>query len=254
MGKIDIVILIILGIFTIVGLAKGFVKQILSTANLLVAIILAIVCVKPVSVALSDTIVSTKINSALVEYISGKGESFNSVIEEGTTTETLTAAIDGLGLPGFVDKMIVNSIKVDEASYGLTVSEFLSEKLGALLLVAVSFLALVIAIFIVMKILIHFIDSAISNSKGLSGINKLLGMILGLAKGIIVVSLLMLALSALGGFFGGINDFINADLNLGAEGFSIARYFYEKNPVLWLLENVIDLDSIIASLKPTASV
>ena len=35
MGKIDIIILIILGVFALIGFAKGFIRQVLSFANLL---------------------------------------------------------------------------------------------------------------------------------------------------------------------------------------------------------------------------
>ncbi|MDD3171329.1 MAG: CvpA family protein, partial [Bacilli bacterium] len=247
MGKIDIIILVILGLFAIIGLAKGFVKQVLSFANLLVAIILAFVTVKPVSVYLSGTKLAPLINEKVVEFLASKGEIFTTVIPEGATSDAAAVVVDQLGLPGFIDKILINMISLDETSYGLTYSEVLAQKIGPLLLIVISFIALVIVIFIVMKLLVHFIDSFVKNSKAISGINKFLGMILGLVKAVIIVSLLMLALSALGGFFPTINDFMITDMKIGIEGFGIGKFVYENNPVIWAFENLIDLDKILDS-------
>jgi hypothetical protein len=78
----------------------------------------------------------------------------------------------------------------------------------------------------------------------------LLGLALGFAKAIVIVSLLMLALSALGGLFPAINEFMIADMKIGIEGYGIGKFIYEKNPVLWVFDNYIDLNKIIESLKP----
>ena len=40
------------------------------------------------------------------------------------------------------------------------------------------------------------------------------------------------------------------DMKIGVEEFGIGKFFYEKNPVLWVFENVIDLNKILDSLKP----
>jgi len=249
MGKIDIIILIILGVFALIGFAKGFIRQVLSFANLLVAIILAFVTVKPVSVFLSDTKLAPFIHEKVVEFLASKGEIFTTPIPNDATNETLVPILDQLGLPGFIDKILLNLITIDETAYGLTFSEVLAQKIVPTLLIVVSFIALVLVIFIVMKILIHFIDSFVKKSKAVSGINKLLGLALGFAKAIVIVSLLMLALSALGGLFPAINEFMIADMKIGIEGYGIGKFIYEKNPVLWVFDNYIDLNKIIESLK-----
>jgi len=250
MGKIDIIILIILGVFALIGFAKGFIRQVLSFANLLVAIILAFVTVKPVSVFLSDTKLAPFIHEKVVEFLASKGEIFTTPIPNDATNETLVPILDQLGLPGFIDKILLNLITIDETAYGLTFSEVLAQKIVPTLLIVVSFIALVLVIFIVMKILIHFIDSFVKKSKAVSGINKLLGLALGFVKAIVIVSLLMLALSALGGLFPAINEFMIADMKIGIEGYGIGKFIYEKNPVLWVFDNYIDLNKIIESLKP----
>lgn len=250
MGKIDIIILIILGVFALIGFAKGFIRQVLSFANLLVAIILAFVTVKPVSVFLPDTKLAPFIHEKVVEFLASKGEIFTTPIPNDATNETLVPILDQLGLPGFIDKILLNLITIDETAYGLTFSEVLAQKIVPTLLIVISFIALVLVIFIVMKILIHFIDSFVKKSKAVSGINKLLGLALGFAKAIVIVSLLMLALSALGGLFPAINEFMIADMKIGIEGYGIGKFIYEKNPVLWVFDNYIDLNKIIESLKP----
>ena len=250
MGKIDIIILIILGVFALIGFAKGFIRQVLSFANLLVAIILAFVTVKPVSVFLSDTKLAPFIHEKVVEFLASKGEIFTTPIPNDATNETLVPILDQLGLPGFIDKILLNLITIDETAYGLTFSEVLAQKIVPTLLIVISFIALVLVIFIVMKILIHFIDSFVKKSKAVSGINKLLGLALGFAKAIVIVSLLMLALSALGGLFPAINEFMIADMKIEIEGYGIGKFIYEKNPVLWVFDNYIDLNKIIESLKP----
>jgi hypothetical protein len=41
-----------------------------------------------------------------------------------------------------------------------------------------------------------------------------------------------------------------ADMKIGIEGYGIGKFIYEKNPVLWVFDNYIDLNKIIESLKP----
>jgi len=203
-----------------------------------------------VSVFLSDTKLAPFIHEKVVEFLASKGEIFTTPIPNDATNETLVPILDQLGLPGFIDKILLNLITIDETAYGLTFSEVLAQKIVPTLLIVISFIALVLVIFIVMKILIHFIDSFVKKSKAVSGINKLLGLALGFAKAIVIVSLLMLALSALGGLFPAINEFMIADMKIGIEGYGIGKFIYEKNPVLWVFDNYIDLNKIIESLKP----
>lgn len=250
MGKIDIAILIILGVFALIGMAKGFVKQILSFANLLVTIVLSFIAVKPVSVFLSGTKLAPMINEKVSEFLVSKGELFTTVIPSGATNDMLAPVVDQLGMPGFINKILLNLVTIDETAYGLTFSEILSQKIGPMLLIVIAFIALVVVIFIVMKLLVHFIDSAVKKSKAIGGVNKLLGFVLGLAKSVVIVSLVMLALSALSGFFPSINDFMILDMKIGVDGFGIGKFFYEKNPVIWVFENFIDMNKIIDSLKP----
>ena len=145
MGKIDIIILIILGVFALIGFAKGFIRQVLSFANLLVAIILAFVTVKPVSVFLSDTKLAPFIHEKVVEFLASKGEIFTTPIPNDATNETLVPILDQLGLPGFIDKILLNLITIDETAYGLTFSS-ISPKIVPTLLIVISFIALVLVI------------------------------------------------------------------------------------------------------------
>lgn len=102
-----------------------------------------------------------------------------------------------------------------------------------------------ISVFLIVFIMIKLIGRAMSKSakKSVLGIfDRLLGGAWGLAKGLIIISLLLLLMRTVITlpFIGEpILAFITEDMQLESEGFGIAKYLYENNLVLLIIDRFV---------------
>ncbi|MCK9471287.1 MAG: CvpA family protein [Bacilli bacterium] len=250
MGKIDIGIYILILIMIIIGFSKGFFKQILSTANWLVSLILAIVFVKPFSNLMGKTALQTTIDSKVGEWIASKGGALTIPYEPSNGNAQISEAISEiLKLPKFVADLIAGGLDFNVPE-GTTLVDILTPAIGTIIMTALSFIILFIGLLIILKIVINLFNVVFD--RGVLGIfNKILGAALGLAKGLILISLAMLLLSTISGVIPSLNEFIITDLKLGEEGFSIGKYFYESNPLIALFKGSFSFDDILNELNLT---
>jgi len=244
MGKIDLVIYILILLFTLIGYSKGFMKQVLSTANWLVALIGAFVFVKPFSSLMLKTTLSTNVNNNIADWISTKGPSFSVLFDNDNATSQLTDAIGDLGLPKFISSIIANQVDFSEIAESITLAEVLAPSIGNIVMNIISFVLLFFILFVLLKLIIALVNIVFEG--GVLGIfNRLLGGALGFLKAALFISILMLVLSILSGVIPSINQFIVADLGLDSDGFSIGKYFYESNPLIRLIKGSFSFEEIL---------
>lgn len=248
MGKIDIAIIIVLGLFTVIGLIKGFMKQILSAANWLLGLVGSFLLVKPVTSLLAKTSLSSKIDGKVADWIATKGDIFNQPIAAGSAGEQITEGISELGLPKFIAEAISRWFQVSGSETDLTLAEVLGPAIGNVILTAITFIGIFIILLIVLKIISRLLNKVAD--KGLLGVvNKILGAVLGAVKGLVFVSLSMLLLSVVSGILPSLNDFLVADLRLGTEGFGLGKYFFENNPLVALLKGSFNFKDILSNFQ-----
>lgn len=231
-GIIDLSIIGITLLFVIVGLARGFLKQILSIANGLVSIVVSCCIVKPVTQILSKTALSDKINVKILDMIVSKYPN-SATIETSliTTKEELSEAFTTSGLPSPLSKIASEFIKIDSFSDGEFLSEAIAKSLGYLVLSIITFVVLFIVILIIIKILISVLDS-LTKGGVLNVINRILGLALGLVKACVFICVCLFVISVLVKYIEPLNNFITNDLKLEVEGFGIGKYLYENNPLI----------------------
>jgi uncharacterized membrane protein required for colicin V production len=246
MGTIDLIIIGIIGLFLIIGIAKGFMKQILSAANWLIALIGSFLLIKPVSALVAQTALKATINTKVGDWIASKGALFSTTISTGQASQQLTEAISELGLPEFIAKAIVGGLDLSSVE-GSTLAEVLAPTIGNIILTVLTFLALFILLMIICKVVFRLLNK-VFDSGVLGVVNRILGAALGLVKGAVLVSLAMLLVSALSGLIPSLNDFLTADLRLGTEGFGIGKYFYENNPIMALIKGSFNFKDILEEL------
>mgnify|MGYP000979486039 CR=1 FL=1 len=246
MGKIDLAIIIIILLFTLIGFAKGFMKQVLSVANWLLGLIGSFLLIKPFSALLSKTEISASINNKVADWIATKGDTFNQLVDYNRVDEQLAEAISELGLPKFIASAITGGFHMTGAEGDITLAEALAPTLGSVILSVIAFILLFIILIILLKIIFKFLNSIFDDGV-LGVVNKLLGGVLGLLKGAVMVSLIMLLLSVLSGIIPGLNNFLIADLRLESEGFGIGKFFYESNPLLALIKGSFNFKDLLAN-------
>lgn len=248
MGKIDIAIYIILVLMVLFGYTKGFFKQVLSTANWLVSLILSFLFVKPFSKLMMRTPLQGTINSKIGDWISSKGGVFDIPYEPANGNEQIADAIsNGLKLPKFIADAIAKGINFDVPD-GTTLKDILVPSIGSIIMTIISFIILFIMLLLIIKLIVNLLN--IIFDRGLLGFfNKILGAALGLVKSIIFISLAMLLLSTLASVIPSINDFVVSDLKLNESGFRIGKFFYENNILIEIIKGSFSFENIINYLR-----
>jgi uncharacterized membrane protein required for colicin V production len=79
----------------------------------------------------------------------------------------------------------------------------------------------------VAKIVISFFKKIINGNNKVGALDRVLGMLFGAAKGLIIAEVLLAVMMGLALIVAPINAFLVADLQLATEGFSIGKYMYE---------------------------
>lgn len=231
-GKLDIIIIVLVLLFALAGLAKGFLKQILSVANSLVSVIVSYLLVNPVTELISKTAIADKVNGKVLDIIVSKFPDAASVpISMIDSKETLANAFTEAGLPAFASKYAADFIDLENVAEGSTLADSVAHSIGFLVLSILVFVVLFILILIIIKVIIKILDSFVEEGI-LNVVNKLLGLLLGVAKGAILVCVALLILSILSQYVTEISDFVNNDLQLATDHVGIARYLYENNPLI----------------------
>lgn len=244
MGKIDIAIYLILALFLILGFMKGFMKQILSVANWLISLIGAFTLTKPFTNLLVSTPLATDINTKILDWISKQGEIFTVPFNASDSSTQLSAAIQALGLPSFIANIVAGGVKIEAGAGEVTLAQVLAPSIGRVIITIIAFILLFILLLIIMKLIIKLLN-VVFNTGILGVINKILGGVLGLIKGLVLICLLMLLVSVLSSVIPSINEFVVGDLP--QEGFSIARMFYDTNPLLKLIQGNFSFENILES-------
>lgn len=235
MGIIDGVILLLFLVFMIIGFFKGFLKQVFSTLGWIIALIAATLLSKPIGNALFQTNLGIGINGSIYNWISSRGELFTTPVPQ-LTDQYLNEALSDLGVPTIINNLILKV--VDFSAYqDMSIAEIVSPKLASFLFISISFVVVYLVVFLFSK-LMAAIAKKIVRGSALGFFDGLLGAAWCGVKVSIFVSLAMLLLSFVTTLpFGApVAEWISNDMRLVEEGFGIAKFFYEFNPIYYVLD------------------
>lgn len=146
MGWVDIIFIVLIVIFAIVGLSKGLFESILSIFSSVLSIVVAILVAKPVAAFINKMVDANKFFADILTK-------WNWIGENGATVfgKTYTAA-----------------------------------QIGNACTIIVSVLAVWLLIKLAIWLLSKLFDSATSSSSAISGLNRVLGLVFGAAKGFLI--------------------------------------------------------------------
>jgi len=203
---LDIAIVLVLVIFAIIGLKKGFLHQVLSLFSWVVCIFVAVLVAKYVAGWINGIynfsgLIGGKIEESLIksnEFFAKTVSSFENFPAEGGGAKNIINSIPE-GTNGFLSqiiKLVFTHSSVDMASEQ-TIASFVGASLGHISMVIISGILVFIVLMIVVALLRKLIDK-IAKTKIIGGLNKILGVVLGLIKAagiVIVVNCLLVGLS-----------------------------------------------------------
>lgn len=198
---IDVVVIGVLVVLGLIGLKKGLLKSILSLFSWVVCLLVAFWAAKYVAVWLNGLYnFSGLIGNGIAKSLNNSNAFFAQSLNayEAGGKEALIAAIpsDVNGLLTQLIKVVFSNSQVDMTSTD-TIGYFVGSSLGHIAMVIISGLL----VFIVLKIVVALLSklfTSIEQTKILGGLNKVLGLVLGLLKGaifIIIANVLLVALT-----------------------------------------------------------
>lgn len=256
----DIAVIVVIGVFTIIGLKNGFLYSIFRLLSYVIALVVAVKAYPILSSALQKTIIYDKIKVSVINSIQGGNTAAASSLSEAATSTastaahassaaanatagvhaTTSAAISGNGLqmsqaavqniklPDFLKTSIVN----DVTQKGLETKTAIIDAIGS----EVSMLIINIISMLLIYLLIRFglifariIIKAISSLPIFKQLDRAGGVALGAVEGILVVYILCAFITLFS-----TSPAFNSTISSVKQA-SFAHYFYENNFIVsWL--------------------
>lgn len=177
----DVVCLLIVAIFSIVSLAKGFMKQAFKIVALVGSFVIAyFFCDELLAFVDSKWNLSDKFATKILALFSQ-----NEAFSLAATVENVGTAIKSMGLPQFIADAATNALANVTTAYA-NIGEFLVELLTNYILMGISYIIILILSRLILG-LIGKILSKIFKLPVLRGIDRILGFIYGAVIGIIVL-------------------------------------------------------------------
>lgn len=244
MSIIDIIVLVIIGVFVAVGIFKGFVKSLFDLLNYVFALVVAILLYKLFArfvcdIFLIDGIALDKhfINQ-LQTSLEAKGGIFVAA-PGGYTSENVAIALSDAGVPVFF-ATILNPILVSVLS-GVTVG--LAEALATFIVDTAIYIIAFIVLYIIATIVLHFISGAIcklfQSSSFAVGVDKSLGAVFGLLQGVIIIWLILALVGLISGILPSIQNLIESSV--------IAKFLQSNNLLVSIITSNFDIGSFFGT-------
>lgn len=266
---VDIGILAVLAIFLIIGFKKGFIDTILGLVGGLVSLVVAVLLAGTVADMLyplfgMGNAIEGSMNGFLANLLNPEGienSVFTSPIGAAENISALVhEAISKLGLPAtFTDSISASLSESITAAIAGSEAAVIAEKslvqiLAPVLTRVIMLVIAVIATFIVIRIIVSIIEAItkaiLRTSRSLRSIDRLLGAIAGVAKGLLLVVIIFTI-----GFFvlSGVepnseNTDIKSQVRTSIEESQIGNFIYHNNPVPKLITDNINFDNILNGL------
>lgn len=188
---IDIVIVALFVIFGLIGLKKGFLKSVLSLFSWVVCIVVAFLTAKYVAKWINEiydfsALIGDKIANGLTKTNEFFAQSIN--VYEAGGKEALINASSSLNINSLLKqiiKVVFSNSNVDMSS-SESIGSVVGDSLGDISMIIIAG----ILVFIILKIAVALLSKLfkkIEQTKVLGGLNKILGLALGLIKASLIV-------------------------------------------------------------------
>ncbi len=200
---IDIALITVILVFLIVGIKRGFIKELVSLIGFVVAFVVALFLSGIGSSFVYDTFVDgfvkDKVSSAVMQSVDNEVDGVLVSIPDYFIN---AAEATGTDIEGVVKSNIGASVEETANSVATTVSKDVAKPvIGALIRVI-----LFIIIFIIVKILIDWIGRAldlVSRLPVIHSLNRVLGAVIGTARGVVTAAIICFVAMYLIKFQGG---------------------------------------------------
>lgn len=236
MDYIGIFFLAIIGIYFISGFRKGFIVNLLQSIKTIGVFILAIVFCKQIGAYLLETGIGVSIIEKFDSVLLGLNEAFGTTVTVDNQQLLVENVWEYVPLPSSLHESCKNLVAVYiEEEMGLTIGYYISKALANYVTISIAFVLILLIGSIVFSIIIRIFKS-LTKKQGF--ISRLLGGLVGIVRGLIIVSVFCYIISIVYSFgpSTSIGLFIENSLN---HEVGIFRFFYEHNLVSYIINLVL---------------
>lgn len=198
---IILILAAIILIFALIGIKRGFVKELISLLSVVIALVIAFMLSAPCADFIYDSMLSSPVQEKLTESLPDYSTEDTMEAISNALPESCVSAANSLGIDV---QSILNNIASEygEASQTALISA-INEKVVRPLLTNALRVFIFIILFIIIRILLALVAKAsdiITKIPGIHAINKFLGFILGFAKGCIIAFIVFTAIETFSSF------------------------------------------------------
>ena len=182
---VDIVALLIIVVYALIGFFKGFTEFVFQVIAIIIAVAVVFFAYKPVSEVVMETQIDEKIYATVYDNLSK-----TSIAEGNEIKEEETNMSSG------IVKTINGYVNEAKESAEQNVAEFVSGKIAVIVVYAMTAIALFVVIYLIL-FMIRIVLDIIGKMPILREGNQVLGLVIGVVKGLLAVYLLLALASGL---------------------------------------------------------
>lgn len=214
----DVIVILIVLVFGLLGYKKGFIKTAFGMASFFVAIVLAFSLYKPVIYTIT---MNTEIDEWIYNTIAGKVEEKDSInVENKSDDISIDEAIKNL------PENMKEQLGLDEIKAQAKVA--IAERVTEIALNIIAFISVYIIARVLLAILCFVLDKLMLLPV-LKQLNEILGLIMGLLRGVFGIFIVFSVITFL-------SSVCNIEVtNLYISNSLIAKFLYENNFIIYLL-------------------
>lgn len=218
MNILTIVVLAVIIMFGLIGRAKGFVKMLLSVLSLVLTLFFASLISPGISDKLQESSMFDKVYNTTYKFVDEK--------IMATASGSIEDALEEMQLPEELKKYILADEKIGSAGAG--VARFIASKLTSITFdVSVFFVTFVVAL-VAVKVIFAALN-IVTYFPIIHGANKMVGLLVGLAEGLIVVWIFFVVISLTG------NSQFSLDMYKQINESEILTFLYNNNVLMKFL-------------------
>ncbi|XFA99467.1 CvpA family protein [Candidatus Izemoplasma sp. B36] len=229
---IDVVIVLTVILFLVLGWKKGFLEKVIDMASSIFGLIASILLARPFSNVLRGWF-GESLESNISEYLMSRSSEFASEL----TRPNLISALEGLSLPDFMVEWIADSVDYNQIT--VSIIDSITPLILTLALLFIAFITLFFGSMIVF-FLLRLLARGITSIPIIKHVDKFLGLLFGLLKVALLISILLFVLGLvinIPAINNLIYEWLNNDMQLSTEKFRLSKYLYDNN----LLKNIINV-------------
>ena len=176
---VSIVYVVIILLFALIGLKKGFFKTLVGVIKSVLSFIASLFLCKPIASILIKTSLGTGIETKLFDAFTEKGGIFATSITESNKGELVSNALTQINIPSILHEYITKLVSdyIPVTGEGVTVASALSSTIAYYIMVVIAFILIFIVVSL-LCLLLKKVFAILEQIPIISSLNKIFGFVL----------------------------------------------------------------------------